>query len=139
MFVSLDIDFQNCNWQWKFKDSSVKIYYEEHGNESNGPNKNILMMPTISDVSTVEEWRLVAKDIVQQSGNVNWRATIVDWPGLGYSDRPKLNYNADVMESFLVDFILDPNSPINRMGRCYIYVHNLNIMTAATKLIIEVT
>ncbi|KAK1407304.1 hypothetical protein QVD17_38918 [Tagetes erecta] len=106
---------KTSNWQWKFKDSSIKIYYEEHGNESNGPKKNILMMPTISDVSTVEEWRLVAKDIIQQSGNVNWRATIVDWPGLGYSDRPKLDYNADVMESFLVDFILDPNSPINRM------------------------
>ncbi|KAJ0751170.1 putative alpha/Beta hydrolase [Helianthus annuus] len=73
------------------------------------------MMPTISDVSTVEEWRLVAKDIVQKSGDVNWRATIVDWPGLGFSDRPKLDYNADVMESFLVDFILDPNSPVNRM------------------------
>lgn len=116
---------QTSNWQWKFKDSSIKIHYEEHGNESNGPNKNILMMPTISDVSTVEEWRLVAKDIIQQSGNVNWRATIVDWPGLGYSDRPKLDYNADVMESFLVDFILDPSSPINHMGRCYIYVYKL--------------
>lgn len=78
-------------------------------------------MPTISDVSTVEEWRLVAKDIIQQSGNVNLRATIVDWPGLGYSDRPKLDYSADVMESFLVDFILVPNSPINSMGECNIY------------------
>ncbi|KAJ0578204.1 putative alpha/beta hydrolase-1 [Helianthus annuus] len=106
---------KTSNWQWKFKDNSIKIHYEEHGNETNGPNKNILMMPTISDVSTVEEWRLVAKDIVQKSGDVNWRATIVDWPGLGFSDRPKLDYNADVMESFLVDFILDPNSPVNRM------------------------
>ncbi|XP_076902516.1 uncharacterized protein LOC143557291 [Bidens hawaiensis] len=104
---------KTSNWQWKFKDNSVKIYYEEHGDESNGPKKNILMMPTISDVSTVEEWRLVAKDIIKQSGGVNWRATIVDWPGLGYSDRPKLDYNADVMESFLVDFILDSNSPVN--------------------------
>ncbi|XP_076941546.1 uncharacterized protein LOC143611149 isoform X2 [Bidens hawaiensis] len=104
---------KTSNWQWKFKDNSVKIYYEEHGDESNGPKKNILMMPTISDVSTVEEWRLVAKDIIKQSGDVNWRATIVDWPGLGDSDRPKLDYNADVMESFLVDFILDPNSPVN--------------------------
>ncbi|CAI9757537.1 unnamed protein product [Fraxinus pennsylvanica] len=37
---------------------------------------------------------------------------IVDWPGLGYSDRPKLDYNADVMEKFLVDFISAPDSPI---------------------------
>ncbi|PWA35841.1 alpha/beta-Hydrolases superfamily protein [Artemisia annua] len=101
------------DWQWKFKDNSIKIHYEEHGNDSNGPSKNILMMPTISDVSTVEEWRLVAKDIVERSGNVNWRTTIVDWPGLGYSDRPKLDYNADVMESFLVDLILAQDSPIS--------------------------
>ncbi|KAM7471407.1 hypothetical protein LguiA_009590 [Lonicera macranthoides] len=101
------------NWQWKFMDNSINVYYEEHEKESTEPTKNILMIPTISDVSTVEEWRLVAKDIVQRAGNVNWRATIVDWPGLGYSDRPKLDYNADVMEKFLVDFINAPNSPVS--------------------------
>ncbi|KVH98848.1 hypothetical protein Ccrd_022925 [Cynara cardunculus var. scolymus] len=76
------VSSKTSSWQWKFRDNSIKIHYEEHGDESNGPSKNILMMPTISDVSTVEEWRLVAKDIIQRSGNVNWRATIVDWPGL---------------------------------------------------------
>lgn len=101
------------NWQWKFKDTSVKIYYEEHEKESTGPTKNILMIPTISDVSTVEEWRSVAKDIIQRVGKVNWRATIVDWPGLGYSDRPRLDYNANVMEKFLVDFMNAPNGPIS--------------------------
>lgn len=104
------------NWQWQFKDNSINIYYEEHEKESTEPTKNILMIPTISDVSTVEEWRLVAKDIVQRVGKVNWRATIIDWPGLGYSDRPKLDYNADVMEKFLVDFINAPNSPISSFG-----------------------
>ncbi|KAH9721863.1 alpha/beta-Hydrolases superfamily protein [Citrus sinensis] len=71
------------------------------------------MIPTISDVSTVEEWRLVAQDIVQRVGKVNWRATIVDWPGLGYSDRPKMDYNADVMEKFVVDLINAPDSPVS--------------------------
>lgn len=108
--------FQTNKWQWKFKGNSVNIYYEELGKESNEHTKNILMIPTISDVSTVEEWRLVAKDIVQREGNVNWRATIVDWPGLGYSDRPKLDYNADVMERFLVDFINAPNGPVSSLG-----------------------
>lgn len=74
------------------------------------------MLPTISDVSTIEEWRSVARDIVQRVGKANWRATIVDWPGLGYSDRPKLDYNADVMEKFLVDFINAPDSPISSSG-----------------------
>lgn len=107
---------QTSNWQWKFKDNSINIYYEEHVKETEEPSQNILMMPTISDVSTVEEWRLVAGDIVQRDGNVNCRATIVDWPGLGYSDRPKIDYNADVLEKFLVDFINSPGGPIKQPG-----------------------
>ncbi|KAM5570760.1 hypothetical protein ABKV19_011417 [Rosa sericea] len=101
------------SWQWKFKDSSINIYYEEYEKEREGPCKNILMIPTISDVSTVEEWRAVATNIVQQVGNINWRAIIVDWPGLGYSDRPKMEYTADVMEKFLVDFINSADGPLS--------------------------
>lgn len=108
-----DVSMKPNSWQWKFKDSVINIYYEEHEKESAVPAKNILMIPTISDVSTVEEWRTVAKDIVQRGGEVNWRATIIDWPGLGYSDRPKLDYNADVMEKFLVDFVNARNSPVS--------------------------
>lgn len=115
-FTSDYILFQTNNWQWKFKDNTINIYYEEHEKYNNDSSKNILMVPTISDVSTVEEWRSVARDIVQRVGKFNWRATIVDWPGLGYSDRPKLEYNADVMEKFLVDFINAPDGPINGLG-----------------------
>ncbi|KAK3036245.1 hypothetical protein RJ639_030787 [Escallonia herrerae] len=103
-------------WEWKYNNEPINIYYEEHEKESTEPTRNILMIPTISDVSTVEEWRLVARDIVQRVGNVNWRATIVDWPGLGYSDRPKLDYNADVMEKFLVDLINAPSGPVSGSG-----------------------
>lgn len=102
------------NWKWKFEDNSINIYYEEYEKESSEPPKDILMIPTISDVSTVEEWRLVARDIVQRVGKVNWRATIIDWPGLGYSDRPKIDYNADVLEKFLVDFMSAPDCPISQ-------------------------
>ncbi|EAZ09090.1 hypothetical protein OsI_31356 [Oryza sativa Indica Group] len=97
-------------WQWTFEDKPINIYYEEHEHETAENVKNILMIPTISDVSTVEEWRVVAKDIVARKGELGYRATIVDWPGLGYSDRPSLNYNADVMENFLVQLINSPNS-----------------------------
>ncbi|KAJ0049504.1 hypothetical protein Pint_16109 [Pistacia integerrima] len=107
---------KDWQWQWKFKDSSINIYYEEHERESSDSTKNILMIPTISDVSTVEEWRSVAKDIAQRDGKVNWRATIVDWPGLGYSDRPKMDYNADVMEKFVVDFINVPENDLVVFG-----------------------
>ncbi|XBH92400.1 hypothetical protein VPH35_083533 [Triticum aestivum] len=100
------------NWQWTFEDKPVSVYYEEHEQGTAENVKNILMIPTISDVSTVEEWRVVAKDIVTRKGELSYRATIVDWPGLGYSDRPSLNYNADVMENFLVQLLNSPNSPV---------------------------
>ncbi|XP_021287108.1 uncharacterized protein LOC110418650 [Herrania umbratica] len=102
----------NC-WEWKFKDNVINIYYEEHENESTDHAKNILMIPTISDVSTVREWTAVAKDILGRVGKVNWRATVVDWPGLGFSSRPKMDYDADVMEKFIVDFIKEISSPDN--------------------------
>ncbi|CAH1428370.1 unnamed protein product [Lactuca virosa] len=130
------VSLKTSNWQWKFKDNSIKIYYEEHGNESDGPRKNILMIPAISDISSVEEWRLVAKDIIQRSGNANWRATIVDWPGLGYSERPKIDYNADVMESFLVDFILDQNTPVSSLAEDLVIIgggHGATLAIRAAK------
>ena len=108
--------FQNDYWQWKFNDKSISIYLEEHAKEGSQPSKNMLMIPTISDVSTVEEWSLVASDILQRDGNEYLKATLVDWPGLGNSDRPKLDYTADVMEKFMVDLINSPASPVSKSG-----------------------
>jgi pimeloyl-ACP methyl ester carboxylesterase len=108
---------QTGKWEWKFEDKPINIYYEEHEHDTSENVKNILMIPTISDVSTVEEWRVVAKDIVGRKGELSYRATIVDWPGLGYSDRPSLNYNADVMENFLVQLVNSPNSPVANAGK----------------------
>jgi GTP-binding protein EngB required for normal cell division len=62
---------------------------------------------------------MASRDTVQRAGEVNWRATIVDWPGLGYSDRPKIDYNANVLEEFLVDFINARNGPISDSGLYY--------------------
>ncbi|KAG6496867.1 uncharacterized protein LOC121988450 [Zingiber officinale] len=103
-------------WEWKFNGNSVNVYFEEHEAESVANAKQILLVPTISDVSTVEEWRTVAKDIVAREGDVRCRATIVDWPGLGYSDRPSLEYNADVMQNFLEQFINAPDGPLANSG-----------------------
>lgn len=109
---------QTNNWQWKYKDNFINIHYEEHEKDGGADtSKTILMIPTISDVSTVEEWRSVARDIVQRDSKVNWQATIVDWPGLGYSDRPKMDYDADMMEKFLVDFVNSPDSPLRSSGQ----------------------
>lgn len=103
------------SWKWKFDGNSVNIHFERlerGGAAADLPRKDILLVPTVSDVSTVEEWRSVAEEIVGKNGGINWSATILDWPGLGYSDRPKLDYNADVMERFLVDFVTAPDSPV---------------------------
>ncbi|XP_074316395.1 uncharacterized protein LOC141652705 [Silene latifolia] len=122
---------KNDNWQWKFSDKSIKIYYEQHEKEGSKPDRNILMIPTISDVSTVEEWSMVALDILQRDGSENLRAMLVDWPGLGNSDRPKLDYNADVMEKFLVDFINSPSSPVSKSGENLVVVGGGHAATMA--------
>jgi len=75
--ITLLMFFQTGKWEWKFENKPVNIYYEEHEQEVAENVKNILMIPTISDVSTVEEWRVVAKDIVGQKGELGYRATIV--------------------------------------------------------------
>ncbi|PKU74738.1 uncharacterized protein LOC110107883 isoform X1 [Dendrobium catenatum] len=106
------ISTKSGNWRWRFQGTTININYEEHREENSANEKRILMIPTISDVSTVEEWRVVAKDIVARKGNVKWRATIVDWPGLGDSERPLLNYNADVMENFLTQIVNAADSPL---------------------------
>lgn len=108
---------QADKWQWKYRDATFNIHYEKFEKDGSEPSMNILLVPTISDVSTVDEWRSVAKDIVERDGKISWQATIVDWPGLGYSDRPKMDYVADVMENFLVDFVNAADSPVNSSGR----------------------
>lgn len=95
----------------------MNVYYENHAGEDSKPGQNVLMIPTISDVSTVEEWKAVAAEIVSRIGQVNWSATLVDWPGLGNSDRPSFDYNADVMEKFLVDFLNATNGPLPGPGK----------------------
>ncbi|KAH6755059.1 alpha/beta-Hydrolases superfamily protein [Perilla frutescens var. hirtella] len=129
------------SWKWKFDGKSVNIHFERlerGGAAADQPRKDILLVPTVSDVSTVEEWRSVAEEIVGKNGGINWSATILDWPGLGYSDRPKLDYNADVMERFLVDFVTSPDSPVANFVADNEYVvfgggHAATIAVRATK------
>ncbi|KAG6390001.1 hypothetical protein SASPL_151478 [Salvia splendens] len=125
------------SWNWKYGGNSVNIHFERLENGGAGldqPRKDILLVPTISDVSTVDEWRGVAEEIVgRDGGGINWSATIVDWPGLGYSDRPKLDYNADVMERFLVDFVTAPDSPFLYTDNDYVVFGGGHAATVAVK------
>lgn len=99
-------------WTWSFKNKSIKIHFEEQKGSNSGPCKDILLLPTISDVSTTEEWQAVTEDLLSREGGTNWRAVIVDWPGFGLSDSPSIDYNADVMERFLVDFLSAADGPL---------------------------
>ncbi|KAH7683974.1 alpha/beta-Hydrolases protein [Dioscorea alata] len=125
------VETKTGSWQWRFQDNAVNVYYEEHKEGGASNAKNILMIPTISDVSTVEEWRMVAKDIVTRKGETDWHITIVDWPGLGYSDRPPLNYTADVMENFLIQFMNASDSPVKNLGGDLIVVGGGHAATLA--------
>lgn len=73
-------------------------------------------------MSTTEEWQAVAETLVKQSGSDNWRAVVVDWPGLGLSDRPPIEYTVDVLEKFLIDLVLDANGPLGLTAGCECYI-----------------
>ncbi|CAM6051870.1 unnamed protein product [Sphagnum compactum] len=99
-------------WQWSYEGNQLNIHYVEHSGSEGRPSKTLLLLPSLSDVSTTEEWQAVAETLVKQSGSDNWRAVVVDWPGLGLSDRPPIEYTVDVLEKFLIDLVLDANGPL---------------------------
>ncbi|KAI5057510.1 hypothetical protein GOP47_0027525 [Adiantum capillus-veneris] len=102
---------QSKSWAWKRDGGNLNIVYEEHVG-SGGHLENLLLLPTISDVSTTEEWRAVALNLLDRDAS-QWRIIIVDWPGFGLSDRPRMEYTADSLESFLADFVNASDSPLS--------------------------
>lgn len=92
----------------------MNIWYEEHEG-SGGHSQNLLLLPTISDVSTTEEWRAVALNLLDRDAS-QWRIVIVDWPGFGLSDRPRMEYTADSLEGFLADFVTAGDGPFGEAG-----------------------
>ncbi|XP_024521076.1 uncharacterized protein LOC9632381 [Selaginella moellendorffii] len=95
------------SWSWRHNNSSLKINFVE---QSSVGDKCLLLLPTVSDVSTTEEWKAVSQDIVTKDSS--WRSVIVDWPGFGLSDRPAIDYTADTLEKFLVDFVMAQDGPL---------------------------
>lgn len=104
---------QTRSWTWKRPGANVNVSYEEYG--GSGPLQNLLLLPTISDVSTTEEWRAVALDLLNRDTS-RWRILIVDWPGFGLSERPRMDYTADSLEGFLADFVTAADSPLIASG-----------------------
>lgn len=103
---------QTGTWTWPHQGNDVNIHYVEMGSPAGEAQDTLLLLPTISDVSTTEEWHAVAEELVANAGPGKRRAVMVDWPGLGLSDRPALDYTVDVLEKFLVDFVTAANGPL---------------------------
>lgn len=70
------------------------------------------MLPSLSDVSTTDEWREVAEGLLGKAAGESQRIVVVDWPGLGLSERPPINYTADALEGFLADFMSATDGPL---------------------------
>lgn len=104
---------QTGTWTWTYEGNSLNINYVEQGSEGErAAQETLLLLPSLSDVSTTEEWYDVAEELVTNAGSGKRRAVIVDWPGLGLSDRPALEYTVDMYEKFLVDFVTAANGPL---------------------------
>lgn len=103
------------SWTWKRDGLNVNIWYEEHEG-SGGHLQNLLLLPTISDVSTTEEWRAVALNLLDRDAS-RWHLVIVDWPGFGLSDRPRMEYTADSLEGFLADFVTASDGPFGEADK----------------------
>jgi pimeloyl-ACP methyl ester carboxylesterase len=86
---------QKYLWNWEGK--PVTVVYE-----TLGEGTPMLLLPAFSTVSTRGEMRKIAERLSSQ-----FQVTSLDWPGLGQSDRPPLNYSATLYHQFLQDFVTD--------------------------------
>ncbi|NEQ98443.1 MAG: alpha/beta hydrolase [Cyanothece sp. SIO2G6] len=68
--------------------------------ETLGQGKPMLLLPAFSTVSSRAELSDLAQGLAQQH-----EVTVLDWPGFGDSDRPKLDYNPEFYRHFLADFV----------------------------------
>ncbi|MBH8552642.1 alpha/beta hydrolase [Nostocaceae cyanobacterium CENA357] len=80
---------------WHWKNQPLRVIYETLGKGS-----PILLLPAFSSVSTREEMGELAKLLAP-----HFQAVAVDWPGFGQSSRPSLDYQPEIYQQFLEDFV----------------------------------
>ncbi|KAL2645416.1 hypothetical protein R1flu_013003 [Riccia fluitans] len=125
---------QPKQWTWTHKGSPIKINAVEFVTPGSTPTQTILMLPTISDVSTTEEWDAVAEKLLSKS-NASYQIVCVDWPGLGLSDRPAIDYTADLYEQFLVDFVSANDGPLGSLAGPLVIVGGGHAATIAARAV----
>jgi len=84
-------------YDWSWKTHRIAIAYE-----TRGQGLPVLLMPALSTVSTRHELAAIAQGLCP-----HFQVTVVDWPGFGESDRPKLDYSPSLYHQFLQDFVRD--------------------------------
>lgn len=88
---------QSTPYQWQWQDQTLTIATETHGT---GPA--VLLLPAFSTVSTRAELSTLAQGLAP-----HFQVTLLDWPGFGESDRPRLDYQPALYRDFLQAFVRD--------------------------------
>ncbi len=84
-------------YQWTWQNQPLQVAYS-----MGGQGKSVLLLPAFSTVCSREEVAEIATALAPE-----FRVTTVDFPGFGDSDRSRLQYNPELYQQFLTDFIRD--------------------------------
>ncbi len=81
-------------YQWNWQNQPIRVTYEVLGQ-----GQPVLLLPAFSSVSSRFEMQGLATQLA-----AHYQVYVVDWPGFGDSDRPKLDYVPKVYRAFLRTF-----------------------------------
>ncbi|NET35314.1 MAG: alpha/beta hydrolase [Cyanothece sp. SIO1E1] len=84
-----------ATYRWQWQEQSLSITYE-----TLGTGQPVLLLPAFSTVSTRGEMATLAQQLASQ-----YQVIVLDWPGFGDSDRPRLAYQPALYQQFLQDFV----------------------------------
>lgn len=82
---------------WRWGGRPVTVAHEEVGGADGTP---VLCLPAFSTISSREELRPLAALLAAEG----FRCTLLDWPGFGDSERPRLDYGPALFRDFLAAF-----------------------------------
>lgn len=82
-------------YTWNFGKKIINAFYEVLGEGS-----PILLLPAFSTISSRNEMRRLAEHLAQKH-----QVYLLDWPGFGESDRPKVPYTPKFYHAFLRSFV----------------------------------
>ncbi|MEH2266033.1 alpha/beta fold hydrolase [Nostoc sp.] len=114
---------------WNWENQQLRVVYETLGKGS-----PLLLLPSFSSVSTRSEVGELAKLLAP-----NFQVVAIDWPGFGESSRPSLDYQPEIYQHFLEDFVKAVfNTPITAIaaGHAASYVLKLAVKRVAFSKIV---